>query len=55
MNELLNQLEKFFYTNDSLAPLVKCALIHYQFEAIHPFLDGNGRVGSCKSISGTSY
>jgi Fic family protein len=45
MNELLNQLEKFFYTKDSIAPLVKCALIHYQFEAIHPFLDGNGRVG----------
>lgn len=45
MNELLNQLEKFFYTEDSMAPLVKCALIHYQFEAIHPFLDGNGRVG----------
>ena len=45
MNEVLSQWEKFFHSDDSIAPLIKCALMHYQFEAIHPFLDGNGRVG----------
>lgn len=45
MKEALGQWEKFLHADDSLAPLVKCALMHYQFEAIHPFLDGNGRVG----------
>ena len=45
MIEALGQWEKFLHTNDSLVPLIKCALMHYQFEAIHPFLDGNGRVG----------
>jgi Fic family protein len=41
----LNQLERFLHTPSELPALVKVALIHYQFEAIHPFLDGNGRVG----------
>ena len=45
MNEVLSQWEKFLHTAGPLAPLIKCALMHYQFEAIHPFLDGNGRVG----------
>jgi len=45
MIEVLGQWEKFLHASDSLAPLIKCALMHYQFEAIHPFLDGNGRVG----------
>lgn len=45
MNEALGQWEKFLHSDDSIAPLIKCALMHYQFEAIHPFLDGNGRVG----------
>jgi Fic family protein len=41
----LDQLEKFIHTTSDLPPLERIALIHYQFEAIHPFLDGNGRVG----------
>jgi Fic family protein len=45
MNEALGQWEKFLHGDDSIVPLIKCALMHYQFEAIHPFLDGNGRVG----------
>ncbi len=44
MLEALGELERFLH-DASLPPLVQAALIHYQFEAIHPFLDGNGRVG----------
>ncbi|HEV7507271.1 MAG TPA: Fic family protein [Thermoanaerobaculia bacterium] len=44
MMEALDGLERFLH-DISLPPLVQAALIHYQFEAIHPFLDGNGRVG----------
>lgn len=42
--DLLGRWEKFLH-DQSLPPLVQAALMHYQFEAIHPFLDGNGRVG----------
>lgn len=43
--EALGGLEKFLHGDDDLPPLVKIALAHVQFETIHPFLDGNGRVG----------
>lgn len=45
MMECLQKLEKFLYTNNNLPPLIEVAMVHYQFEVIHPFLDGNGRVG----------
>lgn len=48
INELISDLEKFIHrerTKGSHHPLVDCFLVHYQFETIHPFQDGNGRVG----------
>lgn len=45
MHEALSDWERFLHDRTSLPDLVQCALMHEQFEAIHPFLDGNGRVG----------
>jgi Fic family protein len=42
---LMGQLEKFYHEQKGLPVLVKAALLHVQFESIHPFLDGNGRLG----------
>jgi len=43
--EMIGNLEKFINQEGPLPLLIKCALIHYQFETIHPFLDGNVRIG----------
>ena len=50
--DLMGNLEKFINDNDfsNLDPLIKMAIIHYQFESIHPFYDGNGRTGRIINI-----
>ncbi len=45
MTEAMSDLEKYINADDRLDGLIRAALIHYQFETIHPFLDGNGRIG----------
>ena len=45
MLDAMSDLEKYINADDSQDTLIRAALIHYQFESIHPFLDGNGRVG----------
>lgn len=45
MAECLDDFERFLNDADDIDPLIRTFLAHYQFEAIHPFIDGNGRVG----------
>lgn len=45
MQECLSELEKSLHSDTKLPPIIQAAMVHYQFETIHPFLDGNGRIG----------
>ena len=45
MGNAMSELERYINEDDGTDPLIKAALVHYQFETIHPFLDGNGRLG----------
>ena len=50
IRDKLKNLEDYIHAKDEVDPLIKLALIHYQFEAIHPFTDGNGRTGRILNI-----
>lgn len=55
LRDKLANLEQFMHADDGMETLVKLALIHYQFEAIHPFADGNGRTGRVLGILFLTY
>lgn len=50
IHEKLTNLLSFAHSDDGIDPLVKMAILHYQFEAIHPFMDGNGRAGRVMNV-----
>jgi Fic family protein len=52
LNDLMGSFEKYVQGGDELSPLIQIALIHYQFETIHPFEDGNGRLGRIMILLG---
>lgn len=50
LRDLMANWEQFVHREDDLDPLVRMAVLHYQFEAIHPFTDGNGRTGRILNV-----
>jgi len=50
IQDLLSNWERFVHADDDLDPLIRMAISHYQFEAIHPFYDGNGRTGRILNV-----
>lgn len=50
LRDRLQNLEEYIHRDDGVDPLIKLAVIHYQFEAIHPFTDGNGRTGRIVNV-----